>query len=159
MNASPDYKLVSIAGSSVASDIELSFAFTFGRLLATTGFVAVCGGGGGVMEAVCRGASEAGGLTVGILPGCDPSEANRFVRIPVPTGMGTARNRLVALAGFALVAVGGRYGTLSEVAAALDAGRHVCAFGSWASIPGVTPVGTPEEALAFVSSIQGGGRC
>lgn len=111
------------------------------------------------MEAVCRGALEAGGTTIGILPGSDPAEANRFVQIAIPTGMGSARNRIVALAGTALVAVGGRYGTLSEVAFALDAGRPVCAFGSWASVPGVTEAGTPEEAVQFVTRGSGGRPC
>lgn len=150
---------VSVAGSPSASTRETEFAFELGGLLARAGFSIVCGGGAGVMEAVCRGALEAGGATIGILPGSDPSEANRYVQIAIPTGMGSARNRIVALAGTALVAVGGRYGTLSEVAFALDAGRPVCAFGSWASVPGVTEAGTPEEAVRFVLRKQGGRQC
>ncbi len=155
----PRFVPVSVAGSPDAPPGDAAFAFELGGLLARAGFSVVCGGGGGVMEAVCRGAVEAGGTTVGILPGSDPAEANRFVKIAIPTGIGSARNRIVALAGIALVAVGGRYGTLSEVAFALDAGRPVCAFGSWASVPGVTEAGTPEEAVRFVMSRQGGRPC
>jgi hypothetical protein len=125
-------------------------------MLAAAGFTVVCGGMGGVMEAVCRGAVDGGGLTVGILPVEDPAMANPWVRVALPTGMGSARNRLVALAGGAMVAVGGRYGTLSEIAFALDAGRPVCSMGGWDGVPGVVAVGGPEQAVQFVrESLEG----
>ncbi|MBN2586884.1 MAG: TIGR00725 family protein, partial [Candidatus Fermentibacteraceae bacterium] len=133
-----------------ASPEECSLALRLGGLLARNGFTVVCGGGSGVMEAVCRGAVEAGGAAIGILPGADPAGANPWVTIPIPTGMGTLRNRLVAITGSVLVAVGGRFGTLSEIAYALEAGHPVCAMGQWASIDGVTPVDSPEEALEFI---------
>ena len=91
-------------------------AYEVGRELARRGAVVVCGGLTGVMEAVCRGAKEAGGTTVGILPGHDPAEANPYVDIPLPTGMGYARNAIVAKAGLAVIAIEGAYGTLSEMA-------------------------------------------
>jgi uncharacterized protein (TIGR00725 family) len=143
-------KLVSVVGGAAASPGEFSHAVRLGELLARNGFTVVCGGGSGVMEAVCMGAVETGGASIGILPGTDPAEANPWVTIPIPTGMGTSRNRIVAITGSVLVAVGGRYGTLSEIAYALEAGRPVCAMGPWASIEGVTSVNSPEEALKFI---------
>lgn len=143
-------RLVTVIGAHRATEEQTDAALRLGRLLAGAGFAVVCGGMGGVMEAVCRGAAEAGGVTVGILPVEDPSRANRWVQVPIPTGMGSARNRLVALAGRVVVAVGGRYGTLSEMAFALDAGRPVCSLGGWTSVPGVVPVEGPEEAVEFV---------
>jgi len=127
-----------------------------GTLLAGLGYTIVCGGKGGIMEAVCRGARKKGGETIGILPGIDPGEANPWVSTVILTGMGSARNRIVALTGRAVVAVGGRYGTLSEIAFALDAGRPVCSMGGWTGIEGVVPVATPSQALEFVIERTGG---
>ena len=143
-------RTVSVIGGHSATPQQERAARELGGLLASRGFTVVCGGMGGVMAAVCRGAVERGGFTVGLLPVEDPSLANPWVRLPIPTGLGTARNRMVALSGQAVVAVGGRWGTLSEIAFALDAGRPVCAIGGWSSIPGVTAVDGPEEALEFV---------
>jgi uncharacterized protein (TIGR00725 family) len=101
------------------------------------------------MEAACRGAKDGGGTTVGILPGTDRSEANEFVDVAIPTGLGEARNALVVRAADALIAVGGGYGTLSEIALALKAGKHVVGLGSW-DIEGVERVDTPEAAVEAV---------
>jgi hypothetical protein len=109
------------------------------------------------MEAACRGAVSAGGETIGLLPGEDASEANPYVTLALPTGLGKARNRAVALAGFVLVAVGGAYGTLTEMAYALEAGRPVCCHGPWSMLPGVEAVATPRDALRFVRSRDAGG--
>jgi uncharacterized protein (TIGR00725 family) len=109
--------------------------------------VVVCGGLGGVMEAACRGAREAGGLTVGILPGLDRSAANPYVEVALPTGLGEGRNLLVVRAADALIAVGGGYGTLSEIALALKAGKPVVGLGSW-EIEGVQAVADAEAAVA-----------
>ena len=117
-----------------------------GRLLARRGAVVVCGGLGGVMEAACRGASRAGGTTVGVLPGLDRGAANPFVSVAVATGLGEARNALVVRAADALVAVGGAYGTLSEIALALKAGKPVIGLGTW-EIDGVERVEGPEAAV------------
>jgi uncharacterized protein (TIGR00725 family) len=111
--------------------------------------VVVCGGLGGVMEAACRGAREAGGLTVGILPGADRAAANPFVEVAIPSGLGEARNALVVRAADALIAVGGGYGSLSEIALALKAGKRVVGLDSW-DIEGVIPAGDPGAAVAAV---------
>jgi uncharacterized protein (TIGR00725 family) len=99
------------------------------------------------MEAACRGAHEAGGRTVGILPGADRAAANRFVDVAVPTGLGEARNALVVRSADALVAVGGGYGTLSEIALALKAGKPVVGLDSW-DIEGIDAAATPQQAVA-----------
>jgi len=149
------HRLITVIGGNSASDKDAEFAHALGGLLAAAGFSVVCGGGGGVMEAACMGCSENGGLTVGILPGEETSEANPFVKVALPTGIGTSRNRQVVLAGKAVCAVGGAYGTLSEIAFALQAGKPVCCFGSWESIPGVRKVSTPGEAMEFVLEMIG----
>ena len=106
-----------------------------GRLLAARGAVVVCGGLGGVMEGVCRGAAAAGGLTVGLLPGDDPGAANPAVGLALATGLGELRNGLIARACRGMIAIGGGYGTLSEVAFMLRLGRPVCAISSWGVVP------------------------
>jgi uncharacterized protein (TIGR00725 family) len=120
-----------------------------GRELGSRGVVVVTGGLGGVMEAACRGAREVGGTTIGILPGTDRSAANPYVNAAIPTGLGEARNALVVRAADALVAIGGAYGTLSEIAFALKAGKRVVGLGTWA-IEGVEVVDSPEAAVETV---------
>jgi uncharacterized protein (TIGR00725 family) len=138
---------VSVIGASSASAEQLEAAHGAGRRLAELGAVVVTGGRGGVMEAASRGAKEGGGLTVGILPGFDRSDANDFVDIALPTGLGEMRNALVARAGQAVVAVGGAWGTLAEIAFARAAGTPVFGVGSWElGEDGVTAVATGEEA-------------
>jgi uncharacterized protein (TIGR00725 family) len=122
-----------------------------GRELARGGVVLVCGGLGGAMEAVCKGAKEAGGTTIGILPGSDRSDANPFVDIAIATGLGEARNAIIVRAADAVVAVGGGYGTLSEIALALRCSKRVVGLGSW-DIEGVEPADSPEAAVAAVLS-------
>ena len=122
---------VAVVGGSMAGADVCQVAETVGRELARHGAVVVCGGLGGVMEAACRGAKAAGGTTVGILPGDDRAEANPFVDIAVPTGMGEARNALLVRAVDAVVAVAGEFGTLSEIALALRLGKPVVGLGTW----------------------------
>ena len=135
-----------------------------GRDLAAGGAVVVCGGLGGVMEAACRGAKEAGGTTVGLLPGSDRADANPFVDVAVPTGLGEARNALVARAADALVAVGGEFGTLSEIALALKLGTPVVGLDTWELGKGGEPVEaiaraeTPGEAARLALEAAAGGR-
>ena len=107
------------------------------------------GGLGGVMEAACRGARDVGGTTIGILPGADRSAANAYVDVAIPTGLGEARNALVVRAADALIAVGGAYGTLSEIALALKAGKRVVGLGTW-QIDGVEAAASPEAAVETV---------
>jgi uncharacterized protein (TIGR00725 family) len=109
----------------------LEWAEEVGHLLARAGATVVTGGLGGVMRSASRGASGAGGLTIGILPGTDPADANEYVRIPIPTGLGVARNIVVVTASDAVLAIGGRHGTLSEIGLALRMGRSVVALASW----------------------------
>jgi uncharacterized protein (TIGR00725 family) len=101
------------------------------------------------MEAACRGAKDAGGTTIGILPGADRGAANQFVDFAIPTGLGEARNALVARSADGLIAVGGAYGTLSEIAFALKAGKPVAGLGSW-DVDGVTVVDSPEAAVESI---------
>jgi uncharacterized protein (TIGR00725 family) len=109
----------------------LEWAEEVGSLLARGGATVVTGGLGGVMRAASRGAASIGGQTVGILPGADPSEANEYVRLPIATGLGVTRNLVVVTSSDAVVAVGGRHGTLSEIGLALRMGRHVVTLSSW----------------------------
>jgi uncharacterized protein (TIGR00725 family) len=126
-----------------------------GAELARRGAVVVCGGLGGVMEAACRGAKGAGGTTLGILPGSDRSAANEWVDVAVATGLGEARNVLLVRASDALVAVGGGYGTLSEVALALKTQRPVIGLDTW-DIPGVVGAASPEGAAgAALEAVSG----
>jgi uncharacterized protein (TIGR00725 family) len=109
----------------------LEWAEEVGQLLARGGAAIITGGMGGVMRAASRGAAGVGGLTIGILPGDDTTEANEFVQVPVATGLGVVRNLVVVTAADAVVAIGGRHGTLSEIALALRMGRHVVTLSSW----------------------------
>ena len=132
-----------------AGDRESEVALEVGRLLAERGVVVVTGGRGGVMASACRGARSAGGVTLGLLPGLDRGEANEWVTVAVPTGLGELRNGLVVRASDALVAVGGGYGTLSEIALALKAGKRVVGIGSW-EIDGVVSARTATDAVALL---------
>jgi len=109
----------------------LEWAEEAGHLLARGGATVVTGGLGGVMRAASRGAASADGVTIGILPGTDASEANEFVRVAIPTGLGVVRNLVVVTASDVVLAIGGRHGTLSEIGLALRMGRHVVTLSSW----------------------------
>src|SRR5213593_2665304 len=129
---------------------EAAWAAAVGRLLAGRGAVLLCGGLGGVMAAAARGAKQAGGLTVGILPGSDPAEANPDIDVALATGMGEMRNALIVRAAGAVIAIGGGWGTLSEIALARRIETPVVglhdAFVSAVDIPRVT---TPAQAVAW----------
>jgi uncharacterized protein (TIGR00725 family) len=124
-------RYVAVIGPSVATADELSAAEAVGRHLASRGAVVVCGGLGGVMEAAARGAAAAGGTVLGILPGAERDEANAYVTVAIATGMGEMRNALLVRAADVVVAVGGAYGTLSEIAFALRTGVPVVGIGTW----------------------------
>jgi uncharacterized protein (TIGR00725 family) len=123
--------IIGVIGDSSCPPEEAKLAESVGELLAQRGATIVCGGLGGVMEAVCRGAKSKGGLTVGILPGQDSSMANSWVDIPVVTGIGEARNVVVAKSAQAIIAIGGNYGTLSEIAYALKSSIPVIGLNTW----------------------------
>ena len=119
-----------IGGASADSQVRQQ-AYEVGRGIAQRGAILVCGGLGGVMEAACEGARAEGGLTVGILPTSETGAANPYVTVPVATGMGIARNAIIARTADVLIAVDGSYGTLSEIAMALNLGKTVVQLGSW----------------------------
>jgi uncharacterized protein (TIGR00725 family) len=123
--------LISVVGGDTAPPEVLTQAEALGRELARRGCAVVCGGRGGVMEAVCRGARAEGGHTIGILPGADHGDMNAYVEFPIVTGMGYARNVAVVLSGEAVIAVDGAYGTLSEIAHALAHGKPVVGLHTW----------------------------
>jgi uncharacterized protein (TIGR00725 family) len=124
-----------------------------GRLVAEAGAILVCGGMGGVMEAACRGARQAGGTTLGILPGQDRVAANPYVDIAVATGINEARNLAIIRTADVLVAVGGSYGTLSEIGFALKAGKRVVGLKTW-DIEGIEKADSPEAALKLALGHQ-----
>lgn len=147
---------VAIIGGGECTAAEAATAEEIGRLLAEAGAVVLTGGRGGVMAAASRGAAHAGGLVVGILPGDDASQANPWVALPIVTGLGEARNAILMRSAQAVIAVGGEYGTLSEIAFALKFGRPVVGLHTWrASKPNQTAlpirfVNSAEEAVAAV---------
>jgi hypothetical protein len=144
---------VAVIGPRAASEGERQAALALGAGLAGLGIVLLCGGKGGVMEAACEGAATAGGLSVGLLPDAEWQAANRFVTIPLATGIGEARNAIIARAALALVAIGGGYGTLSEIALALQFGRPVLALLDPPPVAGVVPMTSVDAALDAVCRI------
>jgi hypothetical protein len=145
--------VIAVIGGSAPTAEEVSLAEGVGRALAEAGAVLVCGGYGGVMEGACRGAKEVGGLTIGILSGSDGSEANPYVDVAIVTGIGDARNGIIARTADVAIAVGGSYGTLSEISLALGYGKPVVGLETWSMArEGHPPVPiiraeTPEEAV------------
>ncbi len=150
--------IVSVIGAGISSPEQDADAEKVGRLLAERGIILACGGRGGVMLAACRGAIQASGITVGILPGTDLRDANPFLTIALPTGLNHARNALVVLAGQAVIAIGGGSGTLSEIAMALKMGRKVIGLNTWRAedhrgeAADIYEVESPEEAVAAAIS-------
>ena len=123
--------IISVIGEGNASPEIAALAEQVGRELAKRGIGLVCGGLGGVMEAACKGAKSAGGTTIGVIPGSDPGDANPWVDIPICTGLSYARNVIVVKTGSAVIAVGGRYGTLSEIGHALSVDIPVVGLRTW----------------------------
>ena len=153
MTGSGPETAISVIGGSTANNRELQWAQEVGQRIAQRGHLLICGGRGGVMEAACRGAQGEGGLTVGILPGSDRSGGNPFLTVAIPTGLGEARNVIVARAADAVIAIGGSYGTLSEMSFALKAGIPVVGLNTWTATSaagneiGLRRAATPEEAV------------
>jgi uncharacterized protein (TIGR00725 family) len=143
-------RAVAVVGAGDASTAEREAAEEVGRLLGERGCLVVTGGLGGVMAAASRGAASAGAVTVGLLPGLDRGEANEWVSVPIPTGLGELRNGLVVRAAEGLVAVGGGHGTLSEVALALKAGKPVVGLGFGYAVEGVAAAGGAAEAVGLL---------
>jgi uncharacterized protein (TIGR00725 family) len=154
--------LIGVIGGNEATTDVLETAYTVGLMVAARGHVLVCGGRGGVMREACRGAKAAGGVTVGILPGEDLSDANEYLDIPVVTGLGSGRNIIVARTANALIAIGGAYGTLSEIAFGLMLGRTVVGLGTWElrdsagrEAPIVRVAGAEAAVLACEAAVEG----
>lgn len=141
---------IAVVGPGGAAEDELAAAETVGAAIAERGAVLVCGGLGGVMEAACRGARSRLGTTVGLLPGGRRDDANGWVTVAIPTGMGEMRNALIVRSADALVAIGGAWGTLSEIALALKLGRPVVGIGTWELARG----GRPEPGILAADDAQ-----
>ncbi|MFS0705735.1 TIGR00725 family protein [Cellulomonas sp. 179-A 9B4 NHS] len=156
--AGRDRAYVAVVGPSAPTPAQERDAEEVGAGLAVRDHVVVCGGRGGVMEAVARGAAGAGGDVVGILPGTGRADANPYVTIALPTGLGDVRNALVVRAADVVVAVGSSWGTLNEVAFAVSVGTPVVGIGGWAlpEAGGPRRVRTVEEALAAVDALLAG---
>lgn len=138
---------IAVVGAGDCSREGAALAADVGRELARRSAVVVCGGLGGIMEAAARGAREAGGLTVGLLPGCEFCEANPYIDIAIPTGLSHGRNILVVRAARAVIAIEGSYGTLSEIALALALGKPVVGLRTWDIGPDIIPAHTAQEAV------------
>ena len=148
------FKIIGVIGASRANDELLKLAEEVGQEIASRGAAVVCGGMTGVMEAVCKGARSKGGLTIGIIPSDDKQDANQFVQIPIVTGMGVGRNVMLVKTADVVIAVGGEFGTLSEIAHALNIGKTVVSLRSWQlekaterSIPNLIEANSPREAV------------
>jgi len=136
-------RFIAVIGGGECSAEEAKLAEEIGRELARRGVILVCGGLGGVMKAACKGASSEGGVTIGILPGDNNKEANPYVKIPIVTGMGYARNIAVVKSVQAVIAIGGSYGTLSEISHALQSGIPVIGLNTWS----LSRNGQPDNSI------------
>ncbi|MBN1135517.1 MAG: TIGR00725 family protein [Anaerolineae bacterium] len=156
---------IAVVGSALCDEPVAALARAVGQEIARRGAVLVCGGRGGVMEAACQGAKAQGGITVGILPGADRREANRYVDIPVVTGLGEARNAIVVRSADVVIAISGGYGTLSEIGLALKMERPVIGLGTWelsqqgrpvvAIVRADTPLQAVESAITLAKMRTG----
>ena len=144
---------VGVIGAREASERDCRLAEDLGRALAELGVTVICGGKGGVMAAACRGVAARGGLSIGLLPDDHWSTANPFVGVPIATGIGEARNAVIARASLCLVAVGGGYGTLSEMAYGLKFGRPVFALGDAPQVAGARRLTDADQACQAVARI------
>lgn len=144
---------MAVIGAGTADRQEYDQAHRLGQLLAEQGYILICGGLGGIMEAAASGASSRGGEVVGLLPGEDVRAANPFVTRAIATGLGHMRNYLVVLNAGAAVALGGGYGTLSEIALAKKIGRPVIVLGGWSGLEGTVTADGPEQAVRMIGEL------
>ena len=143
---------VAVVGGHKCSKKHCKIAQEIGQLIAKESWILICGGGKGIMEAACQGAKEQGGLTVGILPSYRGEEANVYLDVKIPTGLGLARNVLVVRAADVIIAVDGEYGTLSEIAFAINEDKPVIGIDTW-DIKRVVRVKTPKEAIKYIKKL------
>ena len=141
--------LIAVIGGHQCNAKMECIAYKIGKKIAKVGAILVCGGLSGVMKAVSKGTKEAGGTTIGILPGENKKDANAYVDIAIPTGLGLARNTLVVRTADIIIALPGKYGTLSEIAFALILKKKVINLSNW-DIPGTIKVRTSEEAIKYI---------
>jgi uncharacterized protein (TIGR00725 family) len=139
--------IISVIGAGTCNNEIYSIAEEIGKLIAQKGAILVTGGLGGVMEAASKGALDAGGTTVGILPGFSKEDANKYVSIPITTGLSHARNIIIARSADVVIAVSGEYGTLSEIAVALKLGKPVIGVKTWENIDGLIEADSSQEAV------------
>lgn len=140
-------KIIAVLGGRDCTPEIAAIAERVGTLIAKNDAILVCGGHGGVMEAACKGAAAAGGLTIGILPGASKEFANPYVQIPIVSGIGEARNAIIVRTADAAIAINGGYGTLSEIAYCLSFGVPVIGIQTWAVDEGIWQVATAEAAV------------
>ncbi|MEI8349411.1 MAG: TIGR00725 family protein [Candidatus Omnitrophota bacterium] len=140
---------IAVIGGSKVSRKNYQIAYELGKCIAQEGWVLLSGGRTGVMEASCKGARENGGVTIGILPSYDGKDANTYVGVKIPTGIGYARNVLVVRAADIVVAISGKYGTLSEIAFAFNEGKTVLGINTW-NIKGVRKVKNVKTAVQYI---------
>lgn len=140
---------ISVIGGSTPPPAAVETAETLGEALGDRDHTVICGGLTGVMKGVCKGVHDANGESIGILPGTDPDTANEYVTTVIPTGLGNARNVLVVMNGDGVIAIDGAGGTLSEIGIALDLGKPIAGLDTF-SVPGITPVDSPEDAIDYV---------
>jgi uncharacterized protein (TIGR00725 family) len=144
---------IAVVGGGKCTPEEAAIAEAVGRELARRGAILVCGGLGGIMEAACKGASNEGGMTIGILPSDKPDTANPYVQVPIATGLGEARNLVIVRAAGAVIAVSGEYGTLSEIAFALKNNKPVIGLDTWSlhkggkDVQAIIPAENPIDAV------------
>jgi uncharacterized protein (TIGR00725 family) len=150
MNSKNQQKYVAVIGGGKAEGATLTLAYKVGQEIARRGAVLICGGLGGVMQAAAQGAQEAGGVTIGILPGPDRRAANPFLTYSLVTNIGYARNMVIAHSADGLIAVDGSYGTISEAAIALKLGKPVVGVKVKWRLDGLKMAGTPEEAVGII---------
>jgi len=159
------YPIVGVIGAARTDEEARALAYDVGRLIAERDAILVCGGLSGVMEAACQGAYEHNGITIGILPTDDTYEANPYVQVPIATGFGIGRNVVIARTADVLIAVGGSYGTLSEIGLALNLGKRVVHLQSWdldqagaVDAELYVEAQTPEEAVERALEFQPGAQ-
>ena len=143
---------IGVVGPREATETQLRVALEVGELLADCGLTVLCGGRRGVMQAVCEGVARSGGLSIGLLPDADPALANHYVGIALATGIGEARNALIARAAFCLIAIGDSFGTLSEVALARQFGKRVIGLSGAARVDGVEHVADARAAVEMAAA-------
>ncbi len=137
---------IGVIGGSDIDEKTYRIAYRVGESIARNKAILICGGLGGVMEAACKGAHENGGTTIGVLPGNNIKDANQWVEFPIATGLGHGRNSIIINTAHSLIAIDGKYGTLSEIALALQSGKPVYGLGTW-DIEGVIECESPEDAV------------